>query len=382
MYRSPLAAEFVGAGVIRGERVIGVAWDIDAAAAKQRAMSEAVERSALERCDHRTAVHTADELGDLALPLSRAVRFSPEQLADRMLARYRWTSRTPTSWIAAARLETPAEQVLVPVDLVFFRGASADATLLRPASSTGTAAYPSRDEAFLRALLECIERHEISAAHRRGSVAARICIDDLSSLRRIGGLLDAASVGLEVGLLPVSFEIPVAIAALTSSRPGRPSIAVGSGCGVRAADAMIAATLEAIQIFHFAWQLMQRGSDVPDIPRNSRERALWWATRPAAFANLLFSGAGAVPLSPTLEGGAAVSLPAEEAKRLVAVLDRHGHAGAMLDITSPCTRQDSLRVLRVILPSLLLPHPDERYPFLMSPCVPGDSKPVVPTPYA
>lgn len=379
-YKSPLSQDLVGAAVLRDDRTLGVAWDIEAAAAKCRAIGEAVERVALEH-DHRAfAVHTAVELGDRALPLKDAVRFSPGQLTTESLARYRWTAETPTSWAAAARLEAPSEHVLVPADLAFFRRLSADTTLIRPVSSTGTAAHPSRDQALLRALVECVERHEIAVAYRRGSAPVRLHLDEYHVLNAIAGLFEAEGAQLEVGLLSVSFGIPVAVAAVVSSRVDRPSIAVGSGAGLDVVSAMLAATFEAIQVFHLAWQLLRRGATVPAVPHTSQERALWWGTRHVAFAERLFRDAA--PVQPWVALAADAKTSSANAERLVALVRQDGHPGAVLDITPACFRLGGPHVTRVVLPSLLLPHTDERYPFMMAPCDPGAPVTAIPHPYA
>jgi thiazole/oxazole-forming peptide maturase SagD family component len=369
-YRSPLSRDLVGAAVVRDDQVIGAAWDVDGAAARRRAVGEAVERMALEHDVDGFAVYTARELGDRAISLDRAVRFTAEQVTAGPLRRYGWTRDTPTSWIPAVRLAAPGEEVLVPADLVFFRDEHADATLMRPVSSTGTAAHPVRDKAFMRALVECAERHELALAHRHGWVPWRIRVEDHPAAHAVARMLEVADVRLRIGLLPGSLGVPVAVAALVSRDSGRPSIAVGTGSRSTVAAAVLAATLEAVQMFHLAWQLLHRGNTPPVTPADPHQRAVWWGTRPAELVEELFGDDAPPGLGTTGQGSGVVD-------HVCARLAEQGHPGAVLELGAP----PGYHVVRVVLPSLLLPYTDERHPYLSADGVPPPRASALPHPY-
>lgn len=358
MIKSPADIDFHGAAVFGADGALyGQAWDSEPKRAQRRAIGEAVERSALMApAISASRTGSYDELRPNAIDLADVVRFAPDQLADPALKRYRWTPATSVTWRQFWRTCPDGEPCWVPVELCS-TGGPAGHVQLRPASSTGAACAPTRELALRHAVAECVERHVIAESVYAGEVAAEMSLAALGIEAEFESL-SRAGLRLRIGMLPERFGIQVAIAALCSDRPHQPAASFGAAGGTDVAGACRAAALEAIQTYHFAWQVLARGGEAL-VPRDARTRALWWA-RNGTGLDSVFIGQGAYgPPARRVE-------QPPDSDRLLHLLTDEGHGAALADIT-PAWATPRFTAVRVVLPSLLELRADERFPYLFAP---------------
>ncbi|MBM0236169.1 YcaO-like family protein [Micromonospora sp. ATA32] len=335
--------------------VLGVAWDVDPQAAGVRALGEAVERSALYETPLEQIRGRAVDLGSTVIRLDDRATFSAKQRAESpRLAIFDWDEHTQTTWTP---MQSPRSERLVPFDLARRRLGDADALRPKPMTSIGTACGADRETALGRALLEVVERHAVASTVYNGTPAgvldpARYGAADVVSILGTGAQL-------RVGVIPS--DVPgthVAIAAVSGNREDLPQAGFGSGAGLRLEDAVRAAALEAVHVFHLGWRLMRRGTPVERIPTSINQRTLWWAHygRPHIDDYFIDNGRGMA---------AEQDAPDQSPVAWVGdYLNDHGYDWAYADITPPWA--SGVVVARAVVPSFLHLQINE-FPFLVAP---------------
>lgn len=356
--RSPLGS-LHGAVIEADGDVLGVAWDEDPAPAALRAAAEAVERTALKtrRSEWCVKRASAEELGSKAPELGTCVRFTTEQIENEpALAAWAWTERTPTSWAQVDANGTNA--CLLPVDLV--QSLRVDPIRIRCASSIGTACGHTWADAVTAATFELVERHVVALSVYEGAAAPELAGSE-PLIQPIAALLAANGLGLRAGLLANTFGVPVAIAAIVGDGEHTPAASFGSAARASAAEALRAATLEAVHTFHLGWRLMRRGDAVERIPRSINTRVLWWARHGAQLVGEYFT-AGSVPEDQALASG---WLERAKTRDVRVALQSSGCEWFTADITPDWA--DGVKVARVIAPALLQLRLDDAHPYLHAP---------------
>jgi len=355
LYESPLFG--VGASVRHEGELLGVAWDLDRDSAADRALGEAIERSALYYPDHLPVLwrSAANTLNGPFLVLEDATGFDLEHRHEAEQAASRWNPSTTTTWTTSSD-GSAGEGVAVPIDLFVHRGEASDAARLRPLSSTGAACAPAWGEAMDRALAECVERHVLAESVYTGvlarSLGATWDVDGLIALLSDHGF------DVQAGLLPTDLGVAVVIVALVSSSSGHPAVAFGSSAGSTPGRALRGALLESMQVFHLGWQLLRRAAPLPDVPRSAHERVLWWAINGRSHVDRFFE-AGADPLERPV-----VTDPGQPTIR--STLDASDRAWACLDIT-PSWARPAVRVAKAVVPTFLELSVEGRVPYRYPP---------------
>lgn len=124
--------------------------------------------------------------------------------------------------------------------------ATLDEPLVVDATSTGSAAGPTRAEATLTALWECIERDAVALWWHGGQTAGALSLDLLDRQRpRLSWWLTARDRTTLLLDLTTDIGLPV-VAAVSSNTDGR-EVALGTAARPRVADAALAAVTEMIQ---------------------------------------------------------------------------------------------------------------------------------------
>lgn len=355
--RSPYLPWIAGCAVYARGSLLGVAWAPTREDAAVRALGEAFERSALHRSAPPTTRATADELGPRAIGLADVLAFDEHQLRRDEFASFRWTASHPTTWVGATRA-VAADPVLVPADLAYLRPTEADPVRVRPASSTGTALAETWTSAVASAAAELVERHELAIAVAGGFPARGI--DPVGhGMDELTGRLSECGMTVRVGVVSRRHGLSTVVALVAGSSASRPSVAAGSaaaGCPVLAARS---AVLEALGSLHLAAQSVRLLPHTLAPPRNSVERARWWAH---PTATRLLTAVVDDRRDVVRDRCAAAGPSAGPLESLVAA----GHDVAVLDIT-PAPVAPRYRVARIVAPSLALLHANELRP--LSPAV-------------
>lgn len=344
-FQSPIRG-FFGSVVEEADDVLGVAWDVEPALADARALGEAVERAALRELPQHTVCAAAAKLGPTAIRLDDRVTFSATQRATNPeLTTFDWDEFTELTWTP---MQSPSGDRWVPLDLARTRRSTADPRRPKPMTSIGTASGATWDTAISRALLELVERHAVAAAVYRGEPARALDPRRSGAGEVLSRLEDAAE--LRVGIVPSEpFGVHVAVAAVQGRRAGLPQAAFGSSARLRLEDAVRAAALEAIHVFHLSWRLLRRGVSLNATPTTINQRALWWAHHGEAHVRA-FLGENRQPGSTTehrLESRSA-------AEHLGTALTQTGYDWTYSDI-SPSWAPGTF-VARAVVPSLLHLH--------------------------
>lgn len=353
-FRSPFQG-FHGSVVVADDDVLGVAWDVDPRAAGVRALGEAVERSALYETPLERIRGRAAGLGPTAIRLDDRVTFSARQRAESpRLAVFDWDEETETTWTP---MRAPRGERLVPYDVARRRFDDTDALRPKPMTSIGTACAVDAETALGRALLEVVERHAVASAVYRGVPAslldaARYGAGDVVSILGAGACLRVGLIDSDVA------GIRVAIAAVSGARAGLPQAGFGSGAGLRVEDAVRAAALEAVHVFHLGWRLMRRGTPAEPIPTSVNQRTLWWAHHGRPHIDDYFTAACHEPAA------GADTRHGSPVARVGDHLDAHGYDWAHADITPPWA--SGVVVARAVVPSFLHLQINE-FPFLVAP---------------
>jgi thiazole/oxazole-forming peptide maturase SagD family component len=357
-FRSPFNGLF-GSVVEADDDVLGVAWDVDPRAAGVRAVGEAVERAALYEPSSDRIRGCAADLGSAAIRLDDRVTFSPRQQAENdRLAIFGWDEHTETTW---TRMRSSRGERMVPYDVARRRFDDADPRRPKPMTSIGTACAPDEESALGRALLEVVERHAVAVAVYQGTPARIVDPADHGAADVVSIL--GAGARLRAGV--IASEVPgtyVAVAAISGTRDDLPQAGFGSGSGLRLADAVRAAALEAVHVFHLGWRLMRRGTPADAVPTSINQRTLWWAHHGGPHVDDYFSGDAAGDRGEPAEPGSR-----SPAARIGGFLDDHGFDWAYADITPPWA--EGVVVSRVVVPSFLHLQINE-FPFLVAPRFP------------
>ncbi|MFE9561670.1 YcaO-like family protein [Streptomyces sp. NPDC006487] len=353
-FRSPFHGLY-GSVVIADDDVLGVAWDVDPRSAGVRALGEAVERSALYETPLEQVRGRAAGLGPAAIRLDDRVTFSPRQLAESpRLAVFGWDEDTETTWTP---MRSPRGERLVPYDVARRRIGDADSLRPKPMTSIGTACADDAETALGRALLEVVERHAVASAVYAGTPAslvdaARYGAGDIVSLL-------GTDARLRVGLIDSGVPgIRVAIAAISGVRGDLPQAGFGSGAGLCVEDAVRAAALEAVHVFHLGWRLMRRGTPADPVPTSVNQRTVWWARHGLPHIDDYFT-AEEIEVS-----GGADARHGSPVARVGGFLDDHGYDWGYADITPPWA--SGVVVARAVVPSFLHLQINE-FPFLVAP---------------
>lgn len=344
---------------------------LDAAAAADGAVAEALERLAAAQSDfevrRRAALTPAQRLDESAFAL-----FSSQQ---RATAGFPWPMPEHDDDLFAAvhALDDNCE-VWVPQELVGLGPRSGKARL--PSTSSGLAAW--RDErdgawlAVLRAAQELLERDALAVTWLNGIAARQVALPAhwQAYVRERGGELQTYDLTQQWNPHPV-----IAVAGGIPFE-GRPRHVLGIACRATPSEALQKALLEWQQALTFAAHLCGRESArLPREPAHLRsfdEHAAFYTLRPELWPQL--------PLRQnTAHSSLQITAPASPlhppAQRAIAELDllrrRLGCAGITLyyrELTTADVAAAGLRVMRVLSPQLSGLHADERAPFLGGRC--------------
>jgi ribosomal protein S12 methylthiotransferase accessory factor len=207
----------------------GASWE----EARASAVSEAAELWAAER--------PRDLIYGAARELANA--WEPSDLVAPRL----WSRDTRVAWRRAREL-FGGREVLVPAQAVHCppRGGPPLGPAAIRWSSNGMGAHPVRASALRHALLEAIERDQLSRALPRGWTPREIAERklDVSALPLWRRLRD---VSLEAHVFDLSGVLPVAGAILVDREEGPVPVTAGYACALTPADAVRGAILEAAQ---------------------------------------------------------------------------------------------------------------------------------------
>lgn len=353
-FTSPIAG-FFGSVVEEDDDVLGVAWDIDPRRADVRALGEAVERAALHEAPTAITRSSAADLAGAAIDLTDRVTFSVEQCStQRELHPFAWDSRTDTSWV---QMRTTRADLFVPADLERMRIEASDALRPKPMTSVGTACGVDWDWTLTRALSEVVERHAVARAVYSGQRAMSVDpSDERNKVSDIASMFGKRA-EVRVGLLPGEhFGLNVAVAAVVGSEEGLPQTSFGTAAHANPSDAIRAATIEAVHIFHLGWRLLRRG-DPGSEQTSINSRALWWARNGGSYLDHYFdSDHTQIPQQ---------NSSSEFTWRDIAQsLEERGHSWAYSEITPDWAK--GVRVARAVAPSLLHLQINQ-YPFHVAP---------------
>ncbi len=292
-FRSPLTSELVGASVSDDTRHLGVAWDTHPDAAAARALGEARER----RWAHSPPATKT-------LSLAR-VHDLETQFALGGIVQFASLTGEPYSGGWPLRdgdqpvyVVPSTAGVAIPAGLVWF-----DLPLgpglppLRETGSNGLASAASLSEASEHARWELFERDVAMRLHLGTAASRPIAVPE--ALGSLVSELESSGVFVHCGIV----EPHVAVAAITSDRRDLPRATVATAARPRAADAIRAAILEGLQVYHFAMQAIQgsRAGARSISPSNQAERAIYWARNPGdgwkhyVGTDLVVKSAGATP---------------------------------------------------------------------------------------
>lgn len=271
-FRSPLTAELVGASVSDETTHLGVAWDTDPDAAVARALGEARERRWANTPPPTKAlaskrVHDVDadfELGDV----TQFVSLTGEPYSGG------WPLRDGGRSIyvvpSTAGVDIPAGLVWANLPL------GPGLPPLRDLGSNGLAFAANHSEAAQHARWELFER-EVAMRVHLGTAASRP-IPVPESLASLVHALASSEVIVDCAII----EPYVAVAAIRSQRSDLPRASIATAARAHAPDAVRAAILEGLQVYHFAMQARRgdRPTQLTAAPSNQKERAMYWARKP------------------------------------------------------------------------------------------------------
>ncbi|HEY6912695.1 MAG TPA: YcaO-like family protein [Myxococcales bacterium] len=203
--------------------------------ARGTALSEAAELWAAERVPQADLVHAR------ARELAHAWEMR-DLVAPRL-----WSKDVRIAWVRGRELFSGAE-VLVPAQVVYClpRGGPSLGPLCMRWTSNGMGAHPVRERAVRHALLEAMERDQLSRALPAGWTPRAIADRklDASRLPLWKKLRDR---GFEAHVFDLSGRLPVAGAILVDLEEGPLPVTAGYACGLTPEEAVRGALLESAQ---------------------------------------------------------------------------------------------------------------------------------------
>ncbi|MGY4771207.1 TOMM precursor leader peptide-binding protein [Kribbella sp. CWNU-51] len=214
--------------------------------AEDGAVGEALERyAAMTWQPERRITSTYDDLDRPGLHPHDLVLFADHQYDA--VPYQRWQPETELDWVPADSLVT-GEEVWIPLLATHLGYRPPTAATLFPATSNGFAAWPDRDGATVRALLEVIERDAFAIAwsHRLpGRCVAAAEVPD-EQTRAIAAAYARRGVEIVVHLLPCDTVASVALAIMWSDQA--PAAVIGVSAALDPIAAARSAVLEAGQV--------------------------------------------------------------------------------------------------------------------------------------
>jgi bacteriocin biosynthesis cyclodehydratase domain-containing protein len=214
--------------------------------ARDGALGEALERyAAMTWQPERRISSTYGDLDRPALHPRDLVLFADHQYDA--LRYQRWQPETELEWVPANSLVT-GEEVWIPLLATHLGYRPPTAAALFPATSNGFAAWPDRDGATLRALLEVVERDAFAIAWSHRLAGRRVAATDVpdEQTRAIAAAYARRGVEVVVHLLPCDTVASVALAIMWSDQA--PAAVVGVGAALDPIAAARSAVLEAGQV--------------------------------------------------------------------------------------------------------------------------------------
>lgn len=341
-------------------------------AAQAAAVGESLERYCCNFYDRsRIRVGCFEDFPDRAVDPSTWVLFSQRQYESPGFPFAPFTPTTTASWVEAESLVS-GQTVLVPASMTYlpFEFEPWEKPLSQTIS-TGLACRPSKPEATLYGLYECIERDAFTIYWLNALTRSRV--DPLQVNFTPGDNLfekHFARPGIEYRIWDITTDIPVPsyfCVAWGHSNIG-PLFCVGSTSHLDPRRALVKVLTEAGQGRPYLryeynrnphWQCRYDFTDVNDF----EDHAQVYSRRPELVSQLQFCTSTEAEMGPVGASRSTGNVD-EDLGRTVALLHERGLDVLVVDLTTSDVRELGLHVVRVFVPGLQPLHGDHRYPFL------------------
>ncbi len=305
---------------------------------------------------HEDVAEHAVPLPGLRLYSRQQVEAQPEGGGLRFLE-----AETPVRWIRAYSL-THGRWRLVPASRVFF-SLHPDEAYVGQANTTGLGAGATYEEAIHSGLLEVIERDAVALAWLHRRAARRLEIDDPKLQQHLDEcfLADRPGVELELYDLQTDLPVPVVLSILRRPTESGPYFAMAAAARLEPEAAVRKALREQAQTFPLFRQLVRtRWEPAEDFSNlvDFEHHLLLYLRRPEMIREELafFAEAPTAKLSEVENRSTGRVLG--ELEVCVAALESRGFESLVVDLTTPDIAASGFRVVRVIVPGLVMLHGD------------------------
>jgi ribosomal protein S12 methylthiotransferase accessory factor len=341
-------------------------------AATASAIGESLERYCCNFYDRATLrAGCFDDFRDQAVDPSIWALFSDRQYESRGFPFRRFASKSALSWVKAASLVSNQIR-LVPASITYLPYIPAvGEQLLSQTISTGLACRPTKTEAILYGLYECIERDAFIIYWLNGMARSRVIPEEIrDSGFQCTFARHFARPGIDYYIWDITTDIPVPTffcAALGHSNIGR-LLTVGSASHLDPKRAILKTLTEAAQGRPYLryeynrvpdWRCSEDFSDV----NSFEDHAQVYSRRPDLLHALKFCTTSEATET-TVDGATGGNDPKEDLRHVVGLLERRGLDVLVVELTTPDVKELGLHVVRVLVPGLQPLHGDHRYPFL------------------
>lgn len=305
---------------------------------------------------HEEVEEHAVALPEIRLYSRQQVEAQPEGGPLRYL-----DSKTPLRWIWAYSL-TRGEWRLVPASRVFF-SLHPEEAYVGQANTTGLGAGGTYEEAIHSGLLEVIERDAVALAWLHRRAARRLEIDDPALQRHLEEcfLTDRSEVDLQLYDLQTDLPVPVVLSILRRPTESGPYFAMAAAARLDPAAAVRKALREQAQTFPLFRQLIRaRWQPADDFSNlvDFEHHLLLYLRRPEMIQEEL-AFFGEAPVAKLSEvASCSTGRVLGDLEVCVAALQSRGFEVLVVDLTTPDIAASGFRVVRVVVPGLVMLHGD------------------------